>query len=222
VNILRGLLLDNLGIKLVALLLAVLVYLNVYTDRPATGVVTFRMQITDLGDSLSLSGAVPSTVQAELRGTGKQIIFMRLAEPAVKISLADVRAGRFTRALTAADLALPSGLELVSENSLSPSQVELTVDHRVTRTLPVTARLDGQPPAGIVWNGSWRATPAQVAVTGPAQVIAAMDSVPLVSTSLAGHHDALKLRLAPLLPDWCVADPPLVELTVPLTTATPR
>ena len=33
-NLIRGLLFDNLGLKLVALLLAVVVYLNVYTDRP--------------------------------------------------------------------------------------------------------------------------------------------------------------------------------------------
>jgi YbbR domain-containing protein len=222
VNTLRGLLLDNLGLKLVALLLAVLVYLNVYTDRPATGVVTFRMQITELGDSLSLSGAVPSTVQAELRGTGKQIIFMRLAEPVLKVSLSGVRPGRFTRALTAADLALPSGLELVSENSLSPSQVELTVDHRVTRTMPVAARVDGRPPAGVSWNGTWTAMPSTVVVTGPAQVLAAMDSLPLVSTGLAGHHDPVRVRVAPQLPDWCVADPPLVELIVPLTPGVTR
>src|SRR6185503_14063461 len=34
-NLIRGLLFDNIGLKLVALLVAVLVYLNVYTDRPA-------------------------------------------------------------------------------------------------------------------------------------------------------------------------------------------
>jgi YbbR domain-containing protein len=222
VNTLRGLLLDNLGLKLVALLLAVLVYLNVYTDRPAAGVVTFRMQVTGLGDSLSLSGAVPSTVQAEVKGTGKQIILLRLAEPAVKISLTDVKPGRFTRALTAADLALPSGLELVSEGSLSPSQVELTVDHRVTRTLPVAARVDGRPPTGVEWDGSWRAVPAEIAVTGPAQALAAMDSLPLVSTAITGHHDPVRIRLSPQLPDWCVADPPLVELTIPLASAASR
>lgn len=221
-NTIRGLLLDNLGLKLVALLLAVLVYMNVYTDRPATGVVTFRMQITGLGDSLSLSGPVPSTVQAELRGTGKQLIFLRLTEPALKISLAGVRPGRFTRALTAADLALPSGLDLVSENSLSPSQVELTVDHRTTRTLPVAARVDGRPSAGIVWNGQWRADPPRIHVSGPAQVLAAMDSLPLVTTSLGGRHDTLRVKLAPQLPDWCVADPPLVELIVPLAAAPAR
>jgi hypothetical protein len=219
VNTIRGLLFDNIGLKLVALLLAVLVYLNVYTDRPATGVVAFRMQVTGLGDSLSLSGPVPSTVQAELKGTGKQLILLRLTEPVVKLSLEDVRPGRFTRALSAADLALPSGIELVSEGSLSPSQVELTVDRRVTRELPVAARIDGAPPTSVRWDGSWRSDPATLRVSGPAETIAALDSLPLVTTTLAGHHDSVRVKLAPVLPEWCSAEPALVELTVPLAAA---
>ena len=35
-SVLRGWLFDNLGLKFTALLLALLVYLNVYTDRPTT------------------------------------------------------------------------------------------------------------------------------------------------------------------------------------------
>ena len=33
-NLLRGLLFDNLGVKLIALVMAMLVYLNAYTERP--------------------------------------------------------------------------------------------------------------------------------------------------------------------------------------------
>ena len=51
-NVLRGWLLDNLGIKLVALLMALLVYLNVYTDRPHKLIVSFPLQIGVLADSL--------------------------------------------------------------------------------------------------------------------------------------------------------------------------
>lgn len=215
-NTLRSLVFDNIGLKLVALLLAVLVYLNVYTDRPAVAVVTFRLQITGLGDSLSLVGPVPSTVQAELRGTGKQIILLRLTEPVLRLALDNVRPGRFTRSLTAADLALPSGIDLVSETSLSPSQVEVTVDRRVTRVFPLAARLEGTPPASIAWSGAWRASPATLAVTGPVQTLATLDSVLLAPTSLTGHRDTLRVKVAPVLPDWCVTETPLVELTVPL------
>jgi len=80
-NVFRGMLFDNLGLKFTALLLALLVYLNVYTDRPTTMLVSFPIEYAELDDSLSLSGPVPSVVQAELRGTGKQLIFMRVKEP---------------------------------------------------------------------------------------------------------------------------------------------
>jgi hypothetical protein len=105
-NLLRGLLFDNLGLKLAALLLALLVYLNVYLDRPAEMTISFPVQIQDLGDSLSLSGPVPSTVQAQLRGTGKQLLRMRVTEPPIKISLDGVGPGRFEREVSAEDLPL--------------------------------------------------------------------------------------------------------------------
>src|SRR5512144_2944886 len=107
-SVFRSILFDNLGLKFTALLLAVLVYLNVYTDRPTTMLVSFPLEYTDLDDSLSLSGPAPSVVQAELRGTGKQLIVMRVKEPRVKLSLAGVRRGRFERALSASDLPLPA------------------------------------------------------------------------------------------------------------------
>lgn len=221
-NTLRGLLFDNLGLKLVALLLAVLVYLNVYTDRPASMMTTFRIQVTGLADSLTLSGPAPAAVQAELRGTGKQLILLRVTEPALRLSLSDVKTGRFTRAITAADLPLPSGIELVSENSLSPSQVELQVDRKSSRLLPVTARVDGVPPAGVHWNGDWSAHPAMVRLTGPAQVLAALDSVPLANIGIGGKRDSLRVRVTPVLPDWTTSQPPMVEVVVQLGSAAHR
>src|SRR5258706_15044289 len=98
-SLLRGLLLDNLGLKLVALLLGLMVYLNVYTDRPNTMLITFPIEISELDDSLSLSGPVPAVVQAELRGTGKQLLKLRLTEPPVKVSLIGVGPGRVPREL---------------------------------------------------------------------------------------------------------------------------
>ena len=59
-------------------------------------------------------------------------------------------------------------------------------------------------------------------VSGPAQTLAALDSVPLVTTSLAGHHDTVRVKLAPVLPEWCVSDPSLAELVIPLQGATPH
>jgi len=216
-NVLRGWLLDNLGIKLVALLLALLIYLNVYTDRPATLIVSFPIQIGDLADTLSLSGAVPSAVQAELRGTGKQLIRIRLTEPPVKISLAGVGAGHFERALTSADLPLPSDLEIQVERVVSPRTVELQVDRKRSRRLPVAARVEGLPAGGVVWAGQMEVEPSTVEVTGPEKDVAALDSVRLDPVRLSGKRDTVQVAVgADALPDWCVMEPEQVTVTVPL------
>ena len=216
-NVLRGWLLDNLGIKLVALLMALLVYLNVYTDRPHKLIVSFPLQIGDLADSLSLSGPVPSAVQAELRGTGKQLIRMRLTEPPVKLSLAGVGTGRYERALTSADLPLPGDVAIQVERLVSPRTVELQVDRKRSRRLPVAVRLEGLPAGGVVWTGSLDVEPSLVEVTGPEREIMAMDSVHLAPVRLAGKRDTLRLSIsAERLPDWCVMEPEQVTVTVPL------
>ncbi|TMQ67864.1 MAG: YbbR-like domain-containing protein [Candidatus Eisenbacteria bacterium] len=214
-NLLRGVLFDNLGLKLVALLLAVLVYLNVYTDRPATMMITFPIQIADLADSLSLSGPAPAAVQAELRGTAKQLIRLRVTEPPVRVSLAGVGTGHFERALGVEDLPIPEGVQLQLDRWVSPRTLELEVDRRASREVPVAVRFEGAPPA--LWDGSYESRPSRVRVVGPQLAVAGLDSVRLQPVSLNGHHDTLTVAVAPQsLPDWCAMDPDHVEVWVPL------
>ncbi len=146
-NVLRGLLFDNFGIKFVALLLSVLVYLNVYTDRPALMTVTFPLSVSDLSDSLSLSGPMPAAVQAEIRGTGKQLIRLRLTEPHLFVSLSGARPGHFERSMSAADLPLTPGLQV--ERLIGPRMIEFELERKGRRRLRTAS---GSPPCA--WTAS--------------------------------------------------------------------
>jgi len=215
VNLLRSMLFDNLGLKLVALLLAVVVYLNVYTDRPATMMITFPIQITDLPDTLSLYGPAPAAVQAELRGTAKQLIRLRVTEPPVKVSLAGVSAGHFERALGIEDLPIPESVQLQLDRLVSPRTLELQIDRRASREVPVAVRVEGTPSA--IWDGTVDLHPARVTVSGPAAALATLDSVRLQPVSLSGRRDTLTLATTPQsLPDWCSMKPDHVDVWVPL------
>jgi len=222
-NVLRGWLFDNLSLKLVALVLAVLAYVNVYTDRPATMIVTFPIQLTDLADSLSLSGPAPAAVQAELRGTAKQLIRLRVTEPPVKVSLAGVTVGRYTRALGPEDLPLPEGVELQVDRMVSPRTLELDVDRRGQRVVPVAASVEGQPSSGVLWDGSFEVRPSQARVSGPEAALRDLDTVQVAPVSLNGRRDTLVVAVGPQsLPDWCTMDPERVEVFVPLEQGVTR
>ena len=222
-SLVRGLLFDNLGLKFVALLLAVLVYLNVYTDRPATMIVSFPIRVTDLADSMSLSGPAPAAVQAELRGTLKQLIRLRVTEPPVKVSLAGVGVGRYERALGPEDLPLPQGVELQIDRMVSPRTLELQVDRRMRRELPVAGRVEGVPAGGILWDGSFEVRPGRVTVSGPEAALQSLDTVRVAPVSIAGKRDTLRVAVEPLgLPDWCTLESDPVEVMVPLEPGVTR
>jgi hypothetical protein len=93
---------ENLGIKIIALLLAGLLYAHVVTDRPVEQVITLPVQIVGLGDSLALASAPPEMLGVRVRGTGKQMIRLRVLQPPVAIDLAGVGPGNYQRALTSA------------------------------------------------------------------------------------------------------------------------
>jgi hypothetical protein len=221
-SVLRGLLFDNLGLKLAALLLALLVYLNVYLDRPAEMTVSFPVQIHSLGDSLSLSGPLPSTVQAQVRGTGKQILRLRITEPPIRISLEGVRAGRFEREVSVEDLPLASYEGVEVDRLLGPRLLEIGVERKVTRWLPAAARVEGAPGEGASWDGAVLMDPESVEITGPRSAVARLDSVVLEPVRLGGRRDTLRAQVAArALPDWCEMEPALVTVTVPVVRRGP-
>jgi YbbR domain-containing protein len=221
-NLLRGLLFDNLGLKLAALLLALLVYLNVYLDRPARMTMSFPVQIQDLGDSLSLSGPVPSTVQAQLRGTGKQLLRMRVTEPPIKISLDGIGPGRFEHEVSAEDLPLAGYEGVEAERVIGPGVIDIGVERRVRRRLPAAPRIE--MPAGGDTSVTFTIVvdPESVMVTGPRSAVARLDSVVLQPVRLGGRRDTVRVQVAAQsLPDWCVMEPALVKVTVPRARRAP-
>jgi len=219
-SVLRGLLLENMGLKLIALLLALVVYLHVYTDRPATLIWTFPVEVADVADSLAIVSQTPTTVSAELKGTGKQLIRLRLAEPRLRVSLAGASPGRFQRALTAQDLPLVTQIGLEVSHFIGPQMLELQLDRVIERDVPVAARIEGTLPAGSTWSGAWFADPPHAHLRGPHAALARLDSLRLQPVRLVAGHDTLRVTvIAASLPVGCEMMPTGIRLRVPITRA---
>lgn len=216
-SFLRGLLLDNLGLKLVALLLALAVYVHVFTERPATMVIAFPVRITGLSDTLSLSGPVPESVEAELEGTGKQFIRLWLTEPRLQISLAGVGPGRLRRIVTEGDLPLIPSDHLTIHRFIGPDTLEFKIERKLARQVAVAPRVEGRPRADAIWTGEALASPPSVTVRGPRHAVAALDSVRLETVMIEGRRDSVRAEVRPSdLPEWCIVEPTSVTVTVPL------
>ena len=216
-NLLRDLLLENLGIKLVALLLAVALYLHVYTERPAIMVLSFPLELTDLADTLSIVGPSPDPVRAELRGTGKQLIRLRLTEPRIKVSLAGVGAGRYERTVVPEDLPLLHDEGIEVQRMIGPRVVGVDVDRLTEKRVRLEPRTEGLPRTGWKWNGVAVVEPASVTLRGPRRELVGIDRLRLAPVRVEGRADTVKAVVGvDSLPAWSTIDPSAVRVAIVL------
>jgi hypothetical protein len=180
-------------------------------------IVAFPLDVVDLADTLALLGPPHDVVRAELRGTGKQLLRIRLTEPRLKVSLAGVGAGHYERTVVADDLPLLADEPIEVQRLISPRVISLEVDVAMTRLLPVAPRVNGAPRAGWTWPGNLAADPPQVRVRGPRREVAALDSVRLLPVRLDGRSESVRASAnVDSLPSGCVAEPREVALVVRL------
>jgi len=218
-----GWLFDNLGLKIFALLLAVLLYLHVYTDRTVEETVWFPLQLEQLPDSLTLACTPPGAVGVRLRGTGKQILRLRYFKPPLKVSLAAVTPGTFQRALAASDVPLAGSGDVSVIGMVDPSELHLDVARRAVRDVPVAVSVTGAPANGRVISGPIEIRPADVRVTGPAPWVARQETLRTELISLAGRRDTLEVVEAIAAPpQWAHATPGSVSVRVPIELAAER
>ena len=212
-----GSLFENLGIKILAVVFALALYVHVATEQPVERVVYFPLRLEGLGDSLALGTVPPEQVGAHLRGTGKQVIRLSVMRPPVEVHLEGVSEGLYQRALTAADFKRVSadGVEVLGP--AEPATLSLTIEPRATVRLPVAVRLRGEPARGFVVVGVPRARPAEVRISGPRSWVRGRDSVETEALAVSGKRDTIEAVL-PLvaLPAWAVAEPGSVLVQVPI------
>lgn len=211
-----GWLFDNLGLKLFALALAVLLYLHVLTDRMLEETVAFPLVVSALPDSLALASVPPPAVTVRLRGTGKQILRLRYLKPPLDVSLAGVSAGTYQRTFGPADVPLPGATGVTVVEIVEPERMSLAIEARGERRVPIVVPLSGAPLRGYV-AGEPVIRPAVVRLTGPAEWLAAQESVTTRPIVLTGRKESIEVTqaIAPP-PSFAHATPGSVLVAVPI------
>jgi len=187
---------DNLGLKLIALAAAVLLFSLVHGagDLQRSVSVDVVTQLPPASARKMLLSDVPDSVRVTV--SGRRAIVQALGrEPLAPIQL-DLRdpARRFVH-LDAAPLDLPAGLRVVQ---IHPAMLELEWAERSERRLPVAVSLTGTPPEGLAVRGAPRVEPAEVRVVGPSTVVDALTEVSTAPIDLARFAAGSQDLRAPL------------------------
>jgi YbbR domain-containing protein len=169
----------NLGWKLLALGIAIAVWVGFSNEPELATIVTVPVEYRNHPKNLEISSSIVSAIDVEARGPAGRLASLHDARTAAVVDFTSVNGpGERTFTLGASSLSLPRGVEFVRT---IPSQLRFTFEERMTRMLPVDVPLTGDLPPGIKIE-SMEIAPMVLRVAGPQSHV--MKATKLVSDPL--------------------------------------
>jgi hypothetical protein len=193
---LRQTLLHNLGIKITSLVLALAVYAHVYARAEQAVVLQLPVAIEKVPEGLAWRGDVPRRIAVRMRVRGVELIKLRAQPPRVVIPLEHAREGALQRAVTVGDVVLPPKSEATPVELVQPVVLTLHLEPLVRAVRPVSVPLRGRPQSGWVLSSPPRVEPETLTISGPASLVAPLDSVPTEALVLDHRGTGFETTLA--------------------------
>lgn len=162
-DFLRKYIFNNLWLKLVALVLACLLWWAVAHDPTVEAVITAPLEFHHAPENLEMSVEGATQVEVRVRGPERTVRRLTPADVQAIVDLSGAHAGERTFDLTAKQVHVPQTVDVVQ---IEPSQVHLTFDRSATRTVDIRPRVIGSLVTGYhIVNVT--ADPSTINIVGP-------------------------------------------------------
>lgn len=172
----------NLGLKVLSIALATLVWGLVAGQREAERSLRVPLEYRNIPEQLELLGEPVSLVDVRLRGTSGALGQLRGTDLVAVIDLHSARPGRRLFHLLPDDVVVPTGVAVLQ---LSPATLSLTFETSAVRTVPVVPDIDDEPAPGYE-VAHVTADPATVEVSGPSSAVNSVTEATTEPVSVRG------------------------------------
>ena len=179
---------NNLGWKLISLLMAVALWIAVAREPELSTALSVPIEFKGMPEDLDLGSNLPERANLEIRGPSSRIARDNLTDLAVVLDLSNASEGEHTYNIHASDINLPSG---VSFHRALPSQITLRFDKLATREVEiVVAPYSKGPPDGYRVS-SFTLEPSKARIRGPEERVKNIERVSINPVDLSGviSHD---------------------------------
>jgi YbbR domain-containing protein len=203
---------QNVGLKLVSLGIAVLLWAAVAHDPVAEMAVTAPIEFHHVPENLEISSEALPQTQIRVRGPARQLRDMSQSEVRAVLDLSNARAGEVTYELTSHNVPVPRGIQVVQ---VIPSLFRITFDTRATKQVPIHPRVLGTFASGVHMDRIL-VDPANVTIIGPEKRVNGIDAAITDPVDASGVVDEATFTTHVYVPDPLVriARPEPVHVTV--------
>ncbi|HEX6790720.1 MAG TPA: CdaR family protein [Candidatus Krumholzibacteria bacterium] len=210
----------NPGAKLLALVVALLVWFNASGQEQVVRIRTAPLVFEGLPDSLGIATPLPETAEVRVTASRRQLLRVGFSRLRVAADLSGFGPGRHRITFAADAVRGLGGLEPGSVQVVAPDFVELEVEPLAIRRVQVSLATRGELPKNLLlMEDGVTIEPAWVTLRGPASLIERVQHVSTRALDLSKIHGPLERDIA-LDVDremfWC--DPARVNLSVRVGT----
>lgn len=187
----RALLTQNLGWKLLSLLAAMGVWMNVASEPELTTIVSVPVEYKNFPKSFEISSDIVESVDVEAHGPAGLLRDLGDGHLAAVLDLSNVRTpGERTFTLAESLQRLPRDVALIRT---IPAQIRFRFEPRATRLVPVRISFSGTlPPGEKVVSAS--AEPPELQIAGPESRVVAVQNLEADPFDLTGeNHNASRV-----------------------------
>ena len=153
----------NLGLKVLALVLSVLLWVTVAGEHVVERSFRVPLEFRNVPDALEIVGNTPDTVDVRLRGSSALLSRMQPGEIVAVLDLGGARAGSRLFHIRPDEVRAPFGVEV---SQIVPGTLPLELEKSARRRVPVVPATDGDPAPGFV-IGRVSSEPSMVEIVGP-------------------------------------------------------
>ncbi len=185
---LREIFVEDLGLKLLALAITLVVWYAVTGQRMPTTIHLRGVHLNfHLPSDMEISNDPRTEVEVTLTGNKSVLERIGARDLVAYVDVSDLKPGERTVQLTPerVTLGLPDGVRV---EGIEPNTMPLRIEQRIEVEIEVEARHEGSPPEGYELR-EIKITPARVRVRGPASRVNALQKLSTDTISLSEHRE---------------------------------
>jgi len=191
----RSALMNNLTLKLAALVLAVMMWLFAKGEQTAERVFPLPLVVRDVPEGVTTVERVPESISVVVTGANKELVRLRFwGDPYAFVDMSDAEPGRaFRVSLSAGNVVLPPDVAVQVLEIRRPKNLDFEIDRLAERGVAVVPLVMGELADSYHILGRARSVPDTVTVYGPAGVLEDLAAVRTAPVSIAGRRSKIEM-----------------------------
>ncbi len=177
----------NLVFKILALVLAVILWFLVVGEERAEVGLTIPLELVNMPRDMIVVNNIPQGIDIRVNGPRSLIRSLTTRNLSKSLDLSNTKAGTITYSISSEGIRLPRG---VAVTRIHPTQVVVVLQKQIKKMISVRARVMGRPASGYEVE-SVRVRPEEVEVAGSEEVIKDLENLSTKPVDIGGRQETL-------------------------------